>query len=342
MRELPDLGLGGLRLLEAFWLPLVLLPLLVVLVSLRLRRDRAVRFTGTRFLEELLPGARGAFPLVCVTIAASMLLLTLTEPRLSSRDTTARANVILVIDVSGSMSAADVPPSRLSVAVDAASAFVTALPTGWKSGVVAFSERAFVLAAPTEDRASVLTALGGLTAQGGTATGDAIDLAIDAGRAGGAERLEESITVKDALENPSATVLVLLSDGAQTAGEIEALTAAERARSLGVPVHAIAFGTDDGSIDIMYPDGQVRPLDVPPDFATSARIAQTTNGEFFTAVTARELDLVYQSVTEVLEEEENLDDLTPHLVALAGVLLVFAVLPDLRRRLRRSEGRDPR
>lgn len=341
MRELPDLGLGGLTLLEPFWALLALLPVIAGWVTFLLRRRRAVRFTGTRFLEDLAPSGRGLFALVCTTLAATSFTLTLSEPRLASVDTTARANVMLVIDVSGSMSASDVPPSRLRVATDAAAAFVTALPDGWKSGVVAFSERAFVLSPPTDDRASVLRALGGLTAQGGTATGDALDLAIDAGRAGGPERLEEALTVKDALENPSATVVVLLSDGAQTAGEIEVLTSAERARSLGVPVHAIAFGTDDGSIDIMYPDGQVRPLDVPPDFATSAKIAQTTGGEFFTAVTARELDLVYRSVSEVLEQEENLDDLTPHLVLLGTLLLVLAVVPDLRPLLRRPRKDRP-
>jgi len=335
VRELPDLGLGGLRLLEPLWVFVALVPLLVAFVAVSVRRRRAVRFTGTRFLEDLAPSGRGLFALVCMTVAAVVLTLTLAEPRLASVDARARANVMLVIDVSGSMSATDVPPSRLRVATDAAASFVTSLPEGWRSGVVAFSERAFVLTPATDDRAAVLRSLGGLTAQGGTATGDALDLALDAGRAGGPERLEEALTVKDALENPSATVIVLLSDGAQTAGEIESLTAAERARSLGVPVHAIAFGTDDGAIDIMYPDGQVRPLEVPPDFATSAKIAQTTGGEFFTAVTARELDLVYRSVTKVLEEEENLLDLTPHLVGFGTLMLVLAVLPDLRGFLRR-------
>lgn len=330
MRELPDLGLGGLILLEPFWALLAPLPAVAAWVLLVLRRRSVLRFTGTRFLEDLAPAGRGLFAIVFTTLAATTFTLTLTEPRLASTDATARANIMLVIDVSGSMSASDVVPSRLRVATDAAAAFVTALPDGWKSGVVAFSERAFVLSPPTDDRAAVLRALGGLTAQGGTATGDALDLALDTGRAGGPERLEEAITVKDALENPSATVVVLLSDGAQTAGEIEVMSSAERARSLGVPVHAIAFGTDDGTINIMYPDGQVRPLDVPPDFATSAKIAQTTGGEFFTAVTARELDLVYRSVSEVLEEEENLNDLTPHLVVLGTLLLVLALLPDIR------------
>ena len=339
MRELPDLGLAGLRLLEPFWLPAVLLPPLVAFLSVLLRSGRAVRFTGTRFLADLLPASSGVFPLVCVTLAASSFAGTLSEPRLASVDERARANVMLVIDVSGSMSAEDVAPSRLAVAVDAASSFVSTLPEGWKSGVVAFSERAFVLAAPTDDKGSVLTALGGLTAQGGTATGDALDLAIDAGRAGGAERLEEALSSRDALADPSATVLVLISDGAQTAGTLEALVSAERAGSLGIPVHAIAFGTDAGSIDVMYPDGKVRPLDVPPDFATAARIAQTTGGEFFTAVTARELDLVYRSVTEVLEQEENLDDLTPYLVAFGTVVLMLAALPDVVSRLRRRGDR---
>ena len=84
--------------------------------------------------------------------------------------------------------------------------------------------------------------------------------------------------------------IVLLSDGAQTSGNIDAATSAERAKTLRIPIYTIALGTDSGVIDIMYPDGEVRPLEVPPDFQAAARVAQTTGGEFFTAVTARELE----------------------------------------------------
>jgi len=326
------------RLLEPLWLPVLLLPVVAALVLARVQRRRAVRFTGVRFLEDLAPRAGGLLGTVLGVLAGMLLLLPLAEPRVDGTDATARANVVLVIDVSGSMAAEDVAPSRLTAAKAAAAVFVSSLPENWKSGVVAFSERAFVLAAPTDDRGVVLTAIESLAAQGGTATGDALDLALDLGRAGGAERLAEATAAKDALTNPSATVLVLLSDGAQTAGEIDAATAAERARSLGVPIHTIAFGTDAGRIEVLYPDGVVRPLDVPPDFASTARIAQTTGGQFFTAVTARELDLVYRSVGEVLERSETLRDPSVWLVLAAIVLAALALLGDLRRRT--PEDRD--
>jgi Ca-activated chloride channel family protein len=316
-----------IRLLEPIWLLLLPLPLLVLVALTALRRRAAVRFTGTAILADLGFIPKGLRPArLTAALAATLLLLTLSEPRLATSVEERRANVVLVVDVSGSMSAGDVAPTRLDAAKSAAKSFVAKLPPGWRGGIVAFSERAFVLAAPTEDRAALTRSLDSLTAQGGTATGDAIDLAVDVGRSGGEERLADAVARRDGFSDPSATVLVLLSDGQQTAGTVELDVAATRAARLGIPVHTIALGTDTGVIDVVYPDGKTRPLEVPPDFQAAARVAQVTGGEFFTAVTERELAAVYDSVVAVLESDDALRDLTAPFVLTALVLLAAAAL----------------
>jgi Ca-activated chloride channel family protein len=315
------------KFLEPLWLVVLVIPPVTAFLLWRIRGSNAVRFTGTEFLEDLrVGGRRSAAAGFLATIAASLLLLPLAEPRLDRVGEEERATVVLALDVSGSMSATDVAPSRLQVAKDSASSFVTSLPKEWRVALVAFSERAFMVTAPTQDRQSLLTALNGLAAQGGTSTGDALDLALDVGRAGSSERVAIAIREKDALNDPAATVIVLLSDGAQTSGLIDHSVAAQRASRLGVPVHTIALGTTEGTIDILYPDGQVRPLEVPPDFQTSARIAQATGGEFFTAITGRELQKVYDSVTASIERERELTDMSSWLIGGAAILGAAAFL----------------
>ena len=322
-----------MRFLEPLWLVLVAVPALVAVLLRRLETSRAVRFSGASLLSDLRVPHRSRVAPWLVILSAQLFAVTLAEPRFVATRSTERATVVLVVDVSGSMSATDVAPSRLAAAKQAAATFVGSLPTSWKSALVAFGERAFVVTPPTLDRTTVLASLDALVAQGGTATGDALSLAIDVGRAGSAERLAEATAQGDSFADPRASVIVLLSDGAQTAGQIDAMLAAERAARLAIPVHAIALGTSQGRIDIAYPDGVVRSLDVPPDFETSARIAQSTGGGFFSAVTAKELAAVYESVSAALERDTAQHDLTPWVVvASAGTGAAALLLSRPRRR----------
>lgn len=317
--------MGSFRFLEPQWLWLPLLPVVVGFLLDRIRDRPALLFTGKEYLDDLRAFSGGfRSRRVLFLLSCCVMLLGFSEPRLEASVAARRANVVLVMDVSGSMSAADVTPTRLTAAKAAATSFIENLPAGWRAGGVAFSERAFVLAAPTDDPSRLLGSLNSLVAQGGTATGDAIDLAIDVGRSGGDDRLEEALRERDGFTDPSSTVVVLLSDGKQTGGQIDYLVAANRAAALGIPVYTIALGTDQGVIDVVYPDGETRPLEVPPDFQAAARVAQLTGGEFFTAVTERELTAVYDSVSAVLESEEKLRDPTPILVLVALLLAVMS------------------
>lgn len=320
---------------DPWWL-LLFVPAALLLLMLRRRQNNAaVRFTGAALLAELRVPARSRLASFTALLGAALILLTISSPRFTAASSEERATVVLVMDVSGSMSAADVAPTRLAAAKAAAASFVTELPAQWRASVVAFSERAFVLVPPTFDRPATLNAIDSLSAKGGTATGDALTLAIDVGRAGDPERVAEALSAGDELKDPRAAVVVMLSDGEQTAGSVGALDAAARAARLGIVVHTIALGTPDGVIDIAYPDGIVRPLEVPPDMDTSARVARTTGGEFFTAVTARELQAVYASVNATLEADVRTYDLRPVCAAASLIAALVYLLLTRPRKVRR-------
>jgi len=298
-------------------------------------RGAVLRYPSAELLTDLvIPAPRRLVPVYGAAIAAALIVVAAAGPHAAILTRTERANVVLVVDVSGSMSATDVAPSRLDVARATAARFVETLPQRWRIGLVAFSATPVVVAAPTTDRYVVIDGLDALNADGGTATGDAINLAIDVGRAGGPERLEDARRLGDALPRPSRTVLVLISDGRQTLGAVDTETAAERAARLGIPGFTVAYGTSDASIELLYPDGTARTMDVPPDFETSLRIAAVTGGRAFSAVTASELTSVYSSVNAVLEDETRDVDLAPYTILVAAVIGAWSALTATRRRPR--------
>lgn len=304
-------------------LPVVALTALGVALLWQRRRKAVVRFTGTSLLNDLTEARQlGALPVIPLVLGALLLPVGLADPRIATFIDQNRANVVLVLDVSGSMSATDVTPSRLSAAVDAGTDFIENMPSNWKAGLIAFSEQPLLLQAPTDDRQAVIEALTNVTAAGGTGTGDAIDMALDVGRAGSAERVGQALAEKDNFANPSRTVVVLLSDGRPTAGQLTAEATAYRAQRLGIPVFTIAFGTDSGVITVLDGDGKSRQLEVPPDPATMQAVASITDGRYYTAISADQLNQVYDSVSAQLEREAGTIDLGPPLVALAVLLFI--------------------
>jgi len=312
-------------------IPLVMLALTVT--SLRKRRRHEIAyFTGSSVLDTIsVTRRRNILPGFLRIVGATLLLVGLAGPVLPVLLDQQRANVILLIDISGSMTATDVQPSRLAAAQDAATKFVQSMPEGWKAGLVAFAEQPVVVTPPTLNRADVVTGLASLTALGGTGTGDAISTAVNVGRAGSAERVAEAMAVGDALENPSRTVVVMLSDGRPTAGNETAEAAAYRAQRLGVPVFSIAFGTDAGAITILDAGGQEQRLDVPPDPGTMQQVASITGGGYFTAVTSAELAQVYSSVNARLEAESATLEPGNLLIAAGAMLLAAAAVTAARR-----------
>ena len=148
------------------------------------------------------------------------------------------ATVILAMDSSGSMTATDVEPDRMTAAREAASSFVEGLPDGFRVGVVSFSNEADVVVPPTDGpRGGARRRSSALVADNGTALGDAIARSVDLGAD---ERSTSSRPTNG--EDDAPLVVLLLSDGANTTGDYEPLEAAQKAVDADVPVYTVALG----------------------------------------------------------------------------------------------------
>jgi len=330
-----------------FATPLVLLALplvpLVVLALVLVRRRPiryAVRYPALDVLAEVAKRERrGRW------VPAALLLLALTALLLGAAKPTARvpvpreeATVMLVVDVSGSMEADDVKPTRLDAARDAAGRFLDKLPARFQVGLVIFSSEAETLVPPTTDRTAVRDALASLRADGSTAMGDGLSNALDAilaarqadaGSQGGAGTgtpdpggAGSGGTEPGGSTGPPAVTL-LLSDGANMAG-VDPLGQAERARDLNVPVYTIALGTADGVLQRRDALGGLRLQPVPPDPDILARIAETTNARFFQAPTSRNLNQVYESLGSHIGFRTEEREVTVAFAAAALILLAAA------------------
>jgi Ca-activated chloride channel homolog len=337
-----------------FATPLVLLALplvpLVVLALILVRRRQiryAVRYPALDVLAEVARRERrGRW------VPAALLLLALTALLLGAAKPTARvpvpreeATVMLVVDVSGSMEADDVKPTRLDAARDAANRFLDRLPARFQVGLVIFSSQAETLVPPTTDRTAVRDALASLRADGSTAMGDGLSNALDAivaarqaeagspGGAGGGTPdpgggLPDPGGAGSGGTEPGAgtgppAVTLLLSDGANMAG-VDPLEQAERARDLNVPVYTIALGTADGVLQRRDSLGGLRIQPVPPDPDTLARIAETTNARFFQAPTSRNLNQVYEGLGSHIGFRTEEREVTVAFAAAALLLLAAA------------------
>jgi Ca-activated chloride channel family protein len=218
---------------------------------------------------------------------------------------------MMVVDVSASMDATDVSPSRLEAATAAAKTFVGDLPPQVRVGLVSFDRIARVVASPTVDHKVVLDGIDRLILGTGTATGDAIYTALDALAAA-------NDTAGASATTQGGSAMVLLSDGVPTVGR-PVLGAAQESADQGVPISTIAFGTADGTVTV-----QGRMVSVPADPDTMASVAEITSGKFFKAVSARELRSVYKDIgTRVGYETEQRDASGPILL-LAVVALLAA------------------
>jgi Ca-activated chloride channel family protein len=336
-----------------FLAPLLLLGLLLVPVLIGLyvlaqrRRSRyAVRFTNLDLLANLAPHRpswRRHVPTAVYLGAVTLLVLGLARPTMVVAVPREDATVMLAIDVSGSMKATDVAPTRLDAAREAARSFIDQLPEDIRVGIVAFASRPVTLVSPTDDRAELDRALDGLVPLDGTAMGDALmqvlDIAeeIKAGDAAtatpGASAAPDASATPDASADPGTATdspndqplvaAILLSDGANSVGRAEPLAAAERAATLGVPIYTIALGTASGRVTVEDQFGQPVTLDVPPDTETLAQIAEITQATAFDAPTAEDLQTVYDSLQSRVGFTEEPQEVTAWFAAAALILVVL-------------------
>jgi Ca-activated chloride channel family protein len=302
-----------IRFLEPWWL-LALLPVIAIagLYVWRQfrRRSYAMKFTNVDLLRTLAPkglgwrrhAAAGAFLLSLVALGSA-----LARPSVDTEQPLERATVMLAIDVSLSMEADDVAPTRIEAAQEAARAFVQELPPTYNLGLVSFAKSANVLVSPTKDRSAVIAGIEGLTLAEATATGEAVFTSLDAIR---------TVPADGANGAPPARI-VLLSDGFRTSGRsVEDASAA--ALAANVPVSTIAFGTDSGMVDIR---GQLQR--VPVDRLALQQMAETTKGFFYEAASVSELKQVYEDMGSSIGHRVEAREVTQWY---AGVALLFGLI----------------
>src|SRR5262245_4848478 len=326
-------------------LPLVPLTVLALVLARRRRIRYAIRYPALDVLAGVVERERRGrgIPAALLVLALPALLLGAARPMARVPVPRDEATVMLVIDVSGSMNADDVDPTRIEAAQRAAGRFLDRLPERFQVGLVTFSSEAETLVPPTTDREAIRAALATLNANGGTAMGDGLARALDVieaarqeaagGPAGPTTTLDPNssgATPTPTTPDPSAeppppvppAVTLLLSDGANSAGG-DPFVQAERARDLRVPVYTIALGTANGVLRQPNAFGGTRIQPVPPDPDSLARIAETTNGRFFEAPTSDNLTAVYDSLGSRIGFRLEEREVTVAFTA-AGLLLLAA------------------
>jgi Ca-activated chloride channel family protein len=293
-----------------FLAALVLVPLALGAQRLARRRTRryAVRFPGVATLAPLLPRVpswRRQAPLALFLAALTAFALALARPHATVAVPREQASIVLVTDVSRSMLAEDVEPSRLEAARDAAQRFLDEVPDEARVGAVAFSTEPHTVQAPTDDHSEIAALIDGLAADGGTATGDALEAAL-------------KLVDGPADKRPPAAI-VLLSDGETTTGR-DPVEVAREARRLKIPIHTFALGTRDGVIQ--SPDGSLIP--VPPDPETMRQIAELSGGRSFAVEDAEDLAGLYRELGSRVATKKEKREITAAFAGGGALLLMGA------------------
>jgi Ca-activated chloride channel family protein len=283
-------------------------------VAQRVRRKRVLRFTNLELLERVAPKRERwsrHVPAAFLLAALALLTVALAGPTSEQRVPRNRATVMLVVDVSLSMKATDVKPSRLEAAQVAAKSFAEGLTPGINLGLISFAGSATVLVAPTTDRAAVTQSIDGLKLAQSTATGDALVAAMAS--------IDSFGKVVGGAEGPPPARIVLMTDGKETVGTRKAFDAAEDAKKAGTPISTISFGTENGVVDI-----EGRQQSVPVDDDSMKEIAKISGGEFFKAASAEELRRVYDTLGEQIGYEKKQADASKPWLLLGTMTAMFA------------------
>ena len=303
-------------------LGLLLLPMLAGLLwgANTRRRRQASRFGTPALVAGSVPrrpGRRRFVPLGIALAALSLLVVGMARPQATLSVQRREATVVLTLDTSRSMAATDVKPSRLAAALRAARVFIDGVPASYSVGIVSFSTSAQIVLRPTTDRGRARAALRELRLGSGTAIGAAIERSILAARPaatpGGAPPADAT----------PATVL-LLSDGAQTAGGPRPADAAAFARRQGIPVNTVALGTGDAVVEVPLEGGLKERVTVPPDPRTLRAVAQRTGGRFYEVADAQRLSEVYREIGSRLGHRDERTEITAAFAGGGAALLLLA------------------
>jgi Ca-activated chloride channel family protein len=245
----------------------------VVLLE-RERRRRATAWAPAALLPNMVTrpsSLRRQLPTALLLVGLALLVVGFARPKASFHVRSQEATLVLVLDVSGSMAASDEHPSRLAVAKAIARRFVDKAPKGYRLALVTFSDHVAVAAAPTHDFDTVRGALARAhTGPQGTALADAIVRGV---------RLAVRVPGTSQGHRPPG-VVVVLSDGGQTAGAFTPQQAAQRALQARIPVSTILVGTPDGVVQQKLKGGYTERIEVPAQPQALQVISRASRGRF--------------------------------------------------------------
>jgi Ca-activated chloride channel family protein len=294
-------------------------------VTQRARHKRILRVANMELLESVAPQRPNRWRhLSALLLIGSLVLLTIAMagPQNDVRIPRNRAVVMLAIDVSQSMRATDIEPSRLAAAQVAAKQFADQLTPGINLGLIAYAGTATVLVSPTTNREATKIAIDKLQLADRTATGEAIFTALQAIATVGA-------VIGGGEDGPPPARIVLMSDGKETVPSNPdnpkgAFTAARTAKDQGVPISTVTFGTPYGYVEI---NDQRQP--VPVDDETLEKIAELSDGNAYSASTLEQLKEVFTSLQDQIGYETIKGDASVGWLRLGALLLALSALAAL-------------
>ena len=306
--------------------PLWMLALLAIPAALALqfaarRRARryAVRFTAMPSLKlaaaSVGPAAwRRHLPVALALAAVAALVLALAKPERTIAVPIQRASIVLVTDHSRSMLATDVSPNRLRAAQGAARTFLDELPAPVRVGAVAFSDTPDAVQAPTTNHDEARRVVDNQVADGGTAMGDALQVAID------------TLKSQRAQGQKVPSAIVLLSDGKPTIGR-DPVEVARIAGQAKIPIYTVALGTADA---LVPNPGLGPPLPAPPDPQTLRAISEASGGRAYRAQDEGKLQDIYKTLGSQLGTKSAKQEITAGFAIGGLILLLGAALTSVR------------
>jgi Ca-activated chloride channel homolog len=334
---------------DNLWL-LLIVPCAVLAYALVLRRRKrdAVRYGNFGMLKQAIGTSgriRRHIPPTLFLLALTLMILGVARPSAVLKLTSHKSTVIMVLDVSGSMKATDIKPTRIEAMQHAAKDFISQQPKDVNIGIVAFAGSAFLIQTPTTDHVSLNAAIDGLKVQRRTAVGSAILTALAAlfpeedfnlgpnsvgdsdGRAlgdplGGGRPLGEQAKVKPVPVAPGSdqsAVVILLTDGATNAGA-DPIEAARQAANHGVRVFTVGFGTAEGAIVEFGGWGMRAQLDE----EALKSIADITRAQYYRAGSGQDLQAVYKILSKSVVRETKKTEITSYFAAAAALIALLS------------------
>jgi Ca-activated chloride channel family protein len=295
---------------------LVAIPVVVALYARR-EQDRkrfAGRWGNPALLPNLVdrpPGRLRHVPFAVLVVALAAMVVGVARPHATVSVRSEEATVMLVLDVSRSMTADDVPPTRLGAARSAAEAFLARIPKKFRVGVISVGTRAAIAVPPTADRNLATQALRSLRPSEGTAIGDGIALAV---------RIAQRQRTSSGTHPPTAVLLI--SDGAAQGGGTPLPVAAARAKAAHIPVYTIVIGTSAGTVTVTLTGGLKEVIRVPPDPTALQTLAAATGGRSFTVRTDERLREVYERLGSKLGKHRTEREVTDLFAGGSALLLL--------------------